>query len=71
MSRRDEEPVKIAEYADRTTAEEAWTALLDNDIPATVLLTPAPLGGRESHRIEVARKDAAAALEVIVGFAEP
>ena len=71
MSRVDDEPVKIAEFAERSSAEAAWARLLDNDIPANVLLSPAPLGGRESHRVEVARRDAAEALRLIVDLIGP
>ena len=70
MSRRDDEPITIAQFATREKAEEVWALLLDNDIPANVLLSPAPLGGRESHRVEVARKDAADALRIVSDLTE-
>ena len=64
MSRRDDEPVFIAEYTSAAAAEEAWSRLTDEAIPSAVI-TDAPPWGNEVHRIQVARRDAATALAAL------
>ena len=66
MSRRDDEPVFIAEYTTVSAAEEAWTRLAEADIPSAVITDSPPWGDR-IHRIQVARRDAATALAALAG----
>ncbi len=62
MSRRQEEPVFIAEYRDRTSAEAAWSVLTEAGI-ASVVITDDPPWGPSTHRIQVSRRDAPTAIE--------
>jgi hypothetical protein len=64
MSRRDDEPVFVAEYSSAGAADEAWARLTDEAIPSAVI-SDAPPWGQEVHRIQVARRDAAAALAAL------
>ena len=64
MSRRDDEPVFVAEYSDRDSAESAWEALMDADIPGAVI-TESPPWGEPIHRVQVRRADAAAAVAAL------
>jgi hypothetical protein len=54
MARKDK-LVPIAEFADRSIAEEAWGVLEGSGIPANVLTEPGALGTPVLHRIEVER----------------
>ena len=65
MSRREEALVPVAEFADRALAEEAWGRLVDEGIPANVVLDPAPLGGEPTTRVLVARRNAESAQRLI------
>lgn len=62
MARRDEEPVFIAEFDDRDSAELAWTTITDTGIAAAVI-TDNPPWGAPIHRIQVERRNAPSALE--------
>ena len=64
MTRRDDEPVFIAEYDNRDEAERAWEMLTAEGIPSAVL-SDTPPWGNPVHRVQVARKDAAPALELL------
>ena len=64
MSRRDEEPIDVAEFASLELAEAAWALLIAEGVPATVL-TDRPPWGRANYRIQCARKDAAAAMGLL------
>ena len=64
MSRRDEEPIDVAEFASRDLAEAAWALLVAGGVPATVLTDRAPWG-RANYRIQCARKDATAAMGLL------
>ena len=52
MARKDK-LVPIAEFIDRTIAEEAWGLLEDAEIPANVLTEPGTFGSPVVHRVEV------------------
>mgnify|MGYP001826547458 CR=1 FL=1 len=54
MGRKDK-LTPIAEFADRTLAEEAWGLLEDAGIPANVLTEPGTFGTPIVHRVEVER----------------
>jgi len=64
MSRRDDEPVFVAEYTSVDAADAAWARLADAAIAGAVI-SDAPPWGVEVHRIQVARRDAAAALAAL------
>ena len=64
MARKDR-LVPIAEFADRSVAEEAWALLEDAGIPANVLTEPGTFGTRVLHRIEVERPNLATAQALI------
>jgi len=66
MSRRDEEPIFIAEFDDPGAAEKAWSKLIDVGI-ASAVITDDPPWGPATHRIQIQRRDAAAALEALNG----
>ncbi|MDJ0952093.1 MAG: hypothetical protein QNJ81_00310 [Acidimicrobiia bacterium] len=57
--------VPIAEFADRSIAEEAWGLLEDAEIPANVLTEPGPFGAPVVHRVEVERPNVAAAQALV------
>jgi hypothetical protein len=63
--------VPIAEFADRATAEEAWGALEEAGIPASVEGDPGALGGPILTRILVEQPDVERAQRLIAGFVEP
>ncbi len=62
MSRRDEEPVAVADFATRALAETAWEVLTSAGIPSAVV-TESPPWGAATHRVQVARRQAADALQ--------
>ncbi|NND03729.1 MAG: hypothetical protein HKN91_13180 [Acidimicrobiia bacterium] len=64
MSRRDQEPVFVAEFSDRAGAEEAWSAITAAGIAAAVV-TDSPPWGAPLHRVQVERRDAAAAVRAM------
>ena len=64
MARKDQ-LVPIAEFAERSMAEEAWGLLEDADIPANVLTEPGTFGTPVLHRIEVERPNVATAQALI------
>lgn len=64
MARKDR-LVPIAEFADRSVAEEAWALLEDAAIPANVLTEPGTFGTKVLHRIEVERPNLATAQALI------
>jgi hypothetical protein len=64
MSRRDEEPVDVAEFASRESAEAAWSLLVAGGVPGSVL-SDRPPWGSPRYRIQCARKDAATALSLL------
>lgn len=64
MSRRDEEPVDVAEFAARDLAESAWSILVAGGVPSTVL-SDRPPWGSPKYRIQCARKDAAGAMRLL------
>ena len=66
MSRRDDEPIFIAEFADRADAEAAWVKLDEADFAAAVI-TDAPPWGPAKHRVQVRRADASAAVAALRG----
>ena len=53
-SRRDARLVPIAEFADRSAAEDAWTALDAAGIAASVVTDPSTLGSTTVTRVYVA-----------------
>ena len=69
MSRRDDEPVFVAEFASAAAADEAWSLLTDEAI-ASAVISDSPPWGNEIHRIQVARRDAAAALAALAAPAD-
>lgn len=52
MGRKDK-LVPIAEFVERSVAEQAWGVLEDAEIPANVLTEPGTFGTPVIHRIEV------------------
>ena len=64
MARKDK-LVPIAEFAERSVAEEAWGLLEDAEIPANVLTEPGTFGTPVLHRIEVERPNVATAQALI------
>lgn len=64
MSRRDDEPIDVAEFDSRDSAEAAWALLVAGAVPAAVL-TDEPPWGPLRFRIQCARKDAARALQLL------
>ena len=64
MSRRDEEPVVVAEFGDREAAEAAWLTITAAGIAAAVI-TDDPPWGTTTHRIQVERRHAASALQAL------
>jgi hypothetical protein len=64
MGRKDK-LVPIAEFAERSDAEEAWGVLEDAAIPANVLTEPGPFGAPVVHRIEVERPNVSTAQALI------
>lgn len=58
---RKDKLVPIAEFDERTVAEEAWGLLEDAGIPANVLTEPGTFGSPVMHRIEVERPNVTAA----------
>ncbi len=64
MSRRDAEPIDVAEFASRDAAEAAWSTLVAGGVPSTVL-SDRPPWGPPKFRLQCARKDAAAALRLL------
>ncbi len=57
--------VPIGEFADRTTAEEAWSRLDAAGIPATVEHDPGALGGKVLTRVLVEQPRVLAAQRTI------
>lgn len=57
--------VPIAEFADRSVAEDAWARLEGAGIPATVERDPGALGGPALTRILVERPDVSDAQRTI------
>jgi len=66
VSRRQAEPIFIAEFTTPTEADEVWTRLTEAGVPSAVV-SAAPPWGRPVHRVQVARRDAPAALRIIRG----
>jgi hypothetical protein len=64
VSRRDNEPVDVAEFISREAAEAAWSILVAGGVPGTVL-SDRPPWGPARHRVQCARKDSAAALRLL------
>ncbi|MCP3975914.1 MAG: hypothetical protein GY720_15645 [bacterium] len=64
MSRRDEEPILVAEFATRAEAEEAWLSLVNGGVPSIVVTNDPPWGDAK-HLIQCARQDAPAALRLL------
>jgi hypothetical protein len=62
---RKEKLIPIAEFADRSVAEEAWGLLEDAEIPANVLTEPGVFGTPVLHRIEVERPNVPTAQALI------
>ena len=62
---RKDKLIPIAEFADRSLAEEAWGVLEDAGIPANVLTEPGPFGAPVVHRIEVERPNVSTAQPLI------
>ncbi len=60
--------VPIAEFRDRSVAEEAWGVLEDAEIPANVLTEPGTFGTPVLHRIEVERPNVTAAQALIASL---
>lgn len=65
MRRRDRRLTPIAEFAERTDAEEAWVVLDEAGIAASVVTDPAAFGSPEVTRVYVARIDADRAQQLI------
>ncbi len=70
MSRLDEEPIDVAEFASWDLAEAAWAVLVAGGVPATVLRDRPPWGPTR-YRIQCARKHGAAALRLLDVGAPP
>ena len=68
MRRRDARLVPVAQFADRDMADEAWVALDDADIPASVVTEPALLGSAPVTRIYVANIQVEDAQQAIAGI---
>lgn len=64
MTRRDEEPIDVAEFPSRSLAEAAWEELVAGGV-AGVVLSDEPPWGTPRYRIQCARSDAAAALKLL------
>ena len=64
MGRKDK-LVPIAEFAERSDAEEAWGLLEDAAIPANVLTEPGTFGTPVVHRVEVERPNVPTAQALI------
>ncbi len=64
MARKDK-LIPIAEFGDRSAAEEAWGLLEDAEIPANVLTEPGVFGTAVLHRIEVERPNVPTAQALI------
>ncbi|MEA2003171.1 MAG: hypothetical protein U9N84_14955 [Actinomycetota bacterium] len=64
MARKDK-LIPIAEFVDRSVAEEAWGLLEDAEIPANVLTEPGVFGTAVFHRIEVERPNVTTAQALI------
>ncbi len=64
MNRRDQEPVDVAEFPSRESAEAAWALLMAGGVPGTVL-SDHPPWGKPRHRIQCARQDAAEAIKIL------
>ncbi len=62
---RKDKLVPIAEFDDRTVAEEAWVLLEEAGIPANVLTEPGPFGAPVVHRVEVERPNVSTAQPLI------
>ncbi len=62
---RKDKLVPIAEFVDRSVAEDAWTVLEEADIPANVLSEPGTFGTPVLHRIEVERPNVPTAQALI------
>lgn len=62
---RKDKLVPIAEFADRTLAEDAWGVLEDAEIPANILTEPGTFGSAVLHRVEVERPNVASAQALI------
>jgi hypothetical protein len=67
MARKDK-LVPVAEFADRSVAEDAWGVLEDAGIPANVLTEPGTFGTSIVHRIEVERPNVPTAQALIAPF---
>ena len=57
--------IPIAEFVDRSVAEEAWGILEDAEIPANVLTEPGTFGTPVIHRVEVERPNVPTAQALI------
>jgi hypothetical protein len=68
VKRRDARLVPVAEFRDRASAEEAWAALDEAGIPASVVTDPASLGSSPVTRVYVARISAEEAQRVIASI---
>ena len=62
---RKDKLVPIAEFGERSAAEEAWAVLEAAAIPANVLTDPGPFGAPVIHRIEVELPNVATAQALI------
>jgi len=65
MAKRDEALVSVARFDARERAEEAWSRLTEEGVPATIVGDPAPFGGAVSYSVQVARRDASEAMRLI------
>ena len=65
MKRRDARLVPVAAFADRDAADEAWSALDDAGVPASVVSEPSTLGSAPVTRVYVARVHADEAQRLI------
>lgn len=67
---RKDKLVPIAEFDDRSVAEEAWAVLGEADIPANVLTEPGTFGTPILHRVEVERPNVPTAQALIAHLVE-
>ena len=65
MRRRDKRLVPVAEFGQRDRADEAWLALDEAGIPASVVTEPASLGAVPVTRVYVATIQADEAQRII------
>ncbi len=69
MSRRDDPKLRpAAQFSDRSVADEAWAALMEEGVPATIEHTPRTLGQGGFTRVYVPEEELSRAQGLLAPF---